>query len=154
MLILLWLFWILINGRATADVLICGAVLSGCIYFFCVKFLGYSLKRELALLRSAGKIQRYIGLLCREILQANLSMIRVIWGHKKEINPRLVFFKTPLKGTFKTILADSITVTPGTITVLCDDEGLAVHCLNESYSDGIENTSFQQILQTWQEETK
>ena len=47
------------------------------------------------------------------------------------INPRIVHFRTRLKSdTARVILANSITLTPGTITVDLDDDHLIVHWLN------------------------
>lgn len=55
-------------------------------------------------------------------------------------------FRTPLKGAAKAVLADSITLTPGTISVHVEGEELTVHCLDESFMDGVEDTSFQRAL--------
>ena len=50
---------------------------------------------------------------------------------KGNINPRIVHFRTRLKSdTARVILANSITLTPGTITIDLDDDHLIVHWLN------------------------
>ncbi len=48
-----------------------------------------------------------------------------------DINPRIVHFRTRLKSdTARVILTNSITLTPGTITVDLDDDHLVVHWLD------------------------
>jgi multicomponent Na+:H+ antiporter subunit E len=48
-----------------------------------------------------------------------------------DINPRIVHFRTRLKSDLaRVILANSITLTPGTITVHLDDDHLIVHWLD------------------------
>ena len=37
-------------------------------------------------------------------------------------------------------------VTPGTISVHCEGDSLTVHCLDEQFMEGIENTPFQRAL--------
>ena len=45
------------------------------------------------------------------------------------------------------ILADSITLTAGTITVTAADGRMCVHALDASLAEGIENSQFQQRLE-------
>jgi multicomponent Na+:H+ antiporter subunit E len=48
-----------------------------------------------------------------------------------DINPRVVHFRTRLKSDLaRVILANSITLTPGTISLHLDDDHLIVHWLN------------------------
>jgi multicomponent Na+:H+ antiporter subunit E len=44
------------------------------------------------------------------------------------------------------VLADCITVTPGTISVTSEDDKLTVHALDKSFAEGIEDTDFQKQL--------
>jgi len=47
------------------------------------------------------------------------------------INPRIVHFRTRLKSELaRVILANSITLTPGTLTLDLDEDHLVVHWLN------------------------
>lgn len=48
-----------------------------------------------------------------------------------DVNPRIVHFRTRLKSDLaRTILANSITLTPGTIVLDLDEDHLIVHWLN------------------------
>ena len=86
-----------------------------------------------------------------EIVKSNVALINIIYGEADEIKPQLVTFKTPLKGAYKSILADCITVTPGTISVVSEDDRLTVHALDQSFAEGIEDTEFQKQLLQMQE---
>lgn len=145
--IILFVLWIIFNGKLTGEIVLFGLALSGLIYAFCCAFLGYSIKRDLAFFRLIPRGVRYLGLLVREIVKSNMALMRVVYsGHILDIKPKLVTFPTPLRGAYKSVLADSITVTPGTITVLCEEDSLTVHCLDESFAQGIEDTDFQKQL--------
>lgn len=96
--------------------------------------LGYSPKKDWAAARLIPAALRYVGLLLTEIVKCNLALTRIVFAPKLEVKPHLVTFRTPLKGGFKSALADSITLTPGTITVHSEGDrltrplpGYAVH---------------------------
>ena len=63
------------------------------------------------------------------------------------MQPKLASFKTKLstRGA-RVMLADSITLTPGTITVSLQDDTYLVHCLDESMEDGLYDSSFEKHL--------
>ena len=47
----------------------------------------------------------------------------------------------------KAILANSITLTPGTITVHVRDDLFMVHCLDRELAEGLEDSEFEQRLE-------
>ena len=144
--------WIVFNGRFTWEIAAFGAVVSAAVYYFSVKFLGYDPKKELRAVKMLPRIFKYLWLLVKEIAKSNHALIRTIYGRANEIKPRLVTFKTPLKGAYKSILADCITVTPGTISVISEEDRLTVHALDASFAEGIEDTDFQKQLLEMQKE--
>ena len=44
------------------------------------------------------------------------------------------------------LLANSITLTPGTITLFQEGDHFVVHCLRREFGDGIEESSFVKLL--------
>lgn len=148
MFFVLFLLWIVMNGRWTTEIALFGVGIAGLLYAFCWAFLGFSPRKELQAVRRAADAVRYFGLLIKEIINCNLKMIRLLYRHEYEVAPKLITFETPLNGIKKTILANSITLTPGTITVedAPDSNTLTVHCLTDDMADGIENCTFQQEL--------
>lgn len=147
MAVVFFAFWVILNGRVTWEIAAFGVVLSAALYYFCVKFLDYKPKKEWRALRLVPGMLKYLWLLVREIVKANMSMIPIVYGRMPDVKPQLVTFHAPLRGhTSQSLLADSITITPGTITVHVEDGDMTVHCLNESYAKGIEDTEFQRQL--------
>lgn len=147
MFFVFFLLWVAFNGRLTWEIAAFGAVLSGVLYAFCCAFLGYSPKKDWAAARLIPAALRYVGLLLTEIVKCNLALTRIVFAPKLEVKPHLVTFRTPLKGGFKSALADSITLTPGTITVHSEGDRLTVHCLDTQFMEGIDDTSFSQALE-------
>ena len=146
MFVVFFLLWVVFNGKLNAEIAIFGVILSALVYLFSCKFLGYRLEKDKKLLRLLPRAARYLWLLITEIVKSNMALIRVVYSRRVEIKPQLVTFSTPLKGAFKSVLADCITVTPGTITVLSEDDKLTVHALDQSFAQGIEDTAFQKQL--------
>ena len=73
--------------------------------------------------------------------------MRLILSPSLEVEPQLRSFRTPLTSpTARAVLADSITLTPGTITVTLEGDEYLIHSLDKSLMDGIEDTSFQREL--------
>ena len=76
----------------------------------------------------------------------------MILTRKERMEPVLVHVHTDLKTeTAKMLLANSITLTPGTITVSMTGSELLVHCLDKSLSEGMEDSAFVQVLRKLEE---
>jgi len=72
----------------------------------------------------------------------------MILTRKEIMEPVLVRVHTNLKTeTARVILANSITLTPGTITVSLTGQELLVHCLDKSLSEGMEESVFEKLLE-------
>ena len=148
MLLLFLLVWIIFNGRVTAEILLFGVAVAGAMFGFICNFMDYSLKKELALYRKVPLLFRYVLVLLKEIITANLTVIRMILTRKETMEPVLVHVHTDLKSEVsRVILANSITLTPGTITVSMTGQDLLVHCLDRSLSEGMEDSVFVKLLQ-------
>ena len=130
--------WVILNGRWTLEIGAFGLVFAALLYAFTCKFLGYSVKKDLRLIRGVPAAVRYGALLLREIVLANIAVMRIILNPGYEPRPKLVRFESGLKGeAHRVALADSITLTPGTITCQLRGDEYVVHCLDESLADGL-----------------
>ena len=137
MFVVLFVLWVIFNGKLNWEIAAFGAALSALVYAFSCAFLGYSFKAEIKAVRKLPQYGRYLGLVFCEVIKSNLALIRVVYSPRVEVKPKLVKFTTPLKGAYKAVLSDSITLTPGTITVECEEEKLTVHCLTEDFCNSI-----------------
>lgn len=74
----------------------------------------------------------YVPWLMGEIFKANVQVIRACLRADLDINPALVKVKTRCKTDLaKTLFANSITLTPGTVTIEVEPNRLLVHALYE-----------------------
>ena len=152
MYLLLVLFWIILNGKITVEIVALGILFGLLIYGFAYKFLGLTWKREEKFWKYLIWGIQYIGILLREIIIANIAVLKIILSPKKKIHPVLVKFPAPLKShLLQVILADSITLTPGTITVRLYEEKFEVHCLDESMAKGLNDSVFVKMLKKLEE---
>lgn len=139
--------WIVFNGNVTLEILIFGVVIAAVMLLFMCKFMDYSLKKELNVYKKSIWFLAYVVLLLREIIKANLAIIPRILTVEEEMDPIIVKFRTSLKSDFtKMLLANSITLTPGTITVALEDDEYTIHCLDTSLAEGLENSAFEKAL--------
>lgn len=148
MYILFVLLWIIFNGKFTWEILWIGAIISAMLYWFVCKFMGYSIKKDLHAVTKIWKVVKYVCTLVIEVIKANTQVLFYILTSKYEVQPKLVHFKTNLKSELsRVMLANSITLTPGTITVSLTEDEYVVHCLDEEFAEGIEDSVFVQKLQ-------
>ena len=152
MLLLFFLAWVVFNGRLTLEIALFGIAVAGAVFFFVCRFMDYSLKQELRLYRLLPAFVQYLYYLMKEIILANLTVTRLILTRKEEMEPVLVHVRADLKSeTARVILANSITLTPGTITVSLTEDKLLVHCLDKSLSEGMDDSVFVRLLQKMEE---
>ena len=153
MYLLYFIVWIIFAGDITLEICIFGAVIAAVIFAFTCKFMDYSIEKEKKILKKSFQFLHYIAVLVKEILLANVQTIKMILSEKEEVKPTLVDFKTDIKSeTGKVLLANSITLTPGTITVELDDSGYVVHCLDESMAGGMDESVFVELIRKLEKE--
>ena len=144
--------WIVLNGRVTVEIISFGLVIAAALYWFICKYMDYSPKKELWALKKFPLIIQYFYYLVKEIVIANFATMKLLLSSNYVIEPTLVHFKTTLKtDTAKFLLANSITLTPGTITVSIEENCFTVHCLDKSFAEGIESSVFVKLLEKIEE---
>lgn len=148
MFFLIFAVWLILNGKVTVEICLFGVGISAALIFFMCRFMGYSLKKELMLFRVSPLLTRYLWVLIKEIVKANVSVMKIILSPELQPEPALVFFETELQtGMAKMMLANSITLTPGTITVSVEGKRFCVHCLDQELAEGMESSVFVELLE-------
>ena len=147
MAILLFLLWIIWNGKVNAEIVLFGVALTVLVLLFAAKVLGYSLKSERLLWKNFPLFLRYVMVLIAEIFKAALAVGRLAYIPKGEPAPVIVEFHSGLPSDFlNALLANSITLTPGTFTLIQEGDRFVVHCLRREFAEGIEDSVFVRIL--------
>ena len=154
----LFFLWIVFNGKLNLEIFAFGLVISIFLSWFVQRFIapGLSMRNQMKMLRQLPGYLRYAWLLIKEIILANFAVMRLILSDAVVVVPKLSIFKTKLSSrAARVVLADCITLTPGTITVNLNGDEYLVHCLDESMEDGLFNSEFEKRLLVkeaqWQE---
>lgn len=148
MFLIFFLIWVIFNGQLTLEIAAFGVVIAGLMYLFICKFMHYNPQMDLILCKKFFLIIQYVFVLVKEIIKANFAVIRMIMSSRYEIEPAVVKFKTTLKSpSARIMLANSITLTPGTITVSLEGDEYVVHCLDKELAEGINSSLFVTLLE-------
>lgn len=148
MYVLFLLLWIIFNGNFTLEIFVIGLIVAAAVFAFCCAFMEHSLKKEIAIYKNVLRGFAYAATLVVEIVKANNYVMKMILTQREEIDPALVTFSTNLKTSIgRALLANAITLTPGTITVMLEDNSYLVHCLDESLAEGMDDSIFVKELE-------
>lgn len=151
MIIILFMLWIILNGRITFEILAFGVVIAGAVFLFLVRVLGYSAGTELRILKSLPLILLYILNLIWQIIKASCSVMRIAFSPSVRPDPVLFELKSGLKSHFlNVVLANSITLTPGSYTVLLEGDRLTIHCLRKEFAYDMGDSSFLHLLRRFE----
>jgi len=141
LLVISFVLWMALSSRLDPPELICGGLvcliisLFGAHVYSKLGFPPLGLKMFLFSLI-------YIIVLLWEIIKANLDVAYRVIHPKMPIRPGIVVVKTRLKSDVaKMILANSITLTPGTFTLDVIGDELLIHWINVKSEDTDEATS-------------
>lgn len=155
MFLLFFAVWLILNGRITAEIVILGILISAALFCFMCRFLDYSIRKELLMFRLFPLAAQYGWVLVKEIVKANVCVLKIILSPELQPEPALVYFEPELHTEMtKMILANSITLTPGTITVSVEGDRFCVHCLDQELAEGLETSVFVELLERMETEER
>ena len=143
MCVFLFLLWLIFNGRVTLEICLFGIVVTGLVYAFCVAVLGYHPRNERRVLRRLGRYLQYGAMLVWEIVKANVQTMKVILSPKAAYRPAVVRLE---EASSRVLLSNSITLTPGTVTIRQHEEEFLVLCLDKDGGEAIPDWNLVRIL--------
>ncbi len=133
----LTVFWLFLSGYFETLLLALGAA----SVLLCV-FIAWRMDihdREGHPLHLAARGLGYIPWLLKEIVLSNIHVARVILDPRLPINPKVVDVPANQQSELgHVIYANSITLTPGTVTIGLREGELSVHALTDSTREGLE----------------
>ena len=146
MAVLLFLFWLLLNERITIEIILIGAALSAVLTFAAHRVLHISPRRELLFWQRLPRILSYLLYLTGQIILSNLQVIRLILK-PATVRPKLVWFRPKAKSDAgRLALANSITLTPGTVTSALREDMICVYALCPEFAEGLQDSGFSKKL--------
>lgn len=99
------------------------------------------------------QIIRYIPWLLGQILSSSLRVTKLVWGSPNKVSPSLAKINVKaVPEARRTLYANSITLTPGTLSVDLDGDEVTVHALEQSSIDELkEGYIATKITSIWSE---
>lgn len=128
-----WLLW---SGIYKPHLLVLGAV-SIFLSLWVAQRAGYFDKRLFAL-RFSLRLFGYWIWLGGQIIKSSLDVTRIVLHPKLPVSPTLIELKSESDDPFDVVtLANSITLTPGTLSVDVDDNVIKVHALTKAGAEDL-----------------
>ena len=134
--IISFVFWLILSGKLELKYLIFGLVSAALVTFVTQDLLEPQQGQRKArssvaeFLKAGWRLFFYLLWLIYEIVKSNIQVAYIVLHPKLPVNPGLLRFSTRLQSRMgQIILANSITLTPGTITVDFTEGTYLVHAL-------------------------
>ena len=128
-LVFIFVIWVMLTGIGKEE-LVTGALVSVIVSLLFVKGIDFwkGSKNPFSLILGFIK---YLLVFIPELIKANIDVAKRVINPKLPINPGIVAIKTELKSDeAKMMLANSITLTPGTLTMDVRDDHLLIHWID------------------------
>ena len=147
----LFILWLVLSGHFQLKYIVIGAFAAALVTFLTRDLFypylyegGVRPQNPHAVLLESWRFTAYIPWLLWRILTANLQVAYILLHPRLPIDPVLLTFPTRLPRTIaRVILGNSITLTPGTVTVDIEDDRLVVHTLKMSLAGELVSAAMQ-----------
>lgn len=127
----IFVFWLVISASLSPGDLLLGAVLSAVLGVWSVQFLWAGAAPRISL-HQLFALLRYLPGFSLKVFRSAVHVARVVLDPRLPISPRLITCHTGLRREISRIaFAQSVSLTPGTLTVDMDGGTFLVHCLDE-----------------------
>ena len=133
--VVLFIFWLLLNNSLAPDVLIVGVVASFLITLIFQS--GRSVLSDLNLTpRGIATAVMFILYFLKELIKSNIRLAAIVLAPSLPVKPGIVKVRTKLTSPVgRMLLANAITMTPGTLTVELRHEWLYIHWVTVDATD-------------------
>lgn len=136
MFVVLAACWWLLSGLATG--LLLGLGLVSVLFTLWLARRMDVVDRESHPLHMSLRLVRFWALLLRDIVVANLQVLRLVFSPRSALSPEVVVVSTRHSSDLgQVILANAITLTPGTVTMEIQGGRLIVHALTRAGADDV-----------------
>lgn len=151
---ILWILWFLFHGKVTLEIVGFGVLICNGVYWLMCHYMAYDAKKDFRLVLKLPLYIKYGLVLVWEVVKSNLAVMRIILSPNLEAEPGFVSFETDLESEVsRVVLANSMTLTPGTYTVLLEDNRYMVHALDMALTEDIAESVFVKQLRRLEDKT-
>ena len=148
--VLLFVLWLMFNERITIDVIIFGIIIVA-VLSLVIKMIGlWDPSKDI---QRISRIPYAIGFVLRlvyEVFKANIHMIMLVLSPNpnERIRPKILRHYSNIKTDGGLVaLANSITLTPGTVTVDVGDDYVYVHAIDEYAEEGLKDSVIEKQIE-------
>lgn len=131
--------WLVLSGHYTTDGSHPQLIFLGIVSILAALGLTFRMRimdRETAPFASAASLFAYWGWLGGEIVKSNIMVTKKVMAAEVDIEPRLIRVPVDMDTDLaRCVFANSITLTPGTVTVEVEADGYLVHALDGDFTD-------------------
>lgn len=133
-------FWLLISASVHWQHILVGFIFCTIITLFWNSMaIAADIKTGFSL-RQLYLLVKYFFYLAIDIVRANISVAMIVLHPKMPITPGIIIMRCDLERSLSRVLyVNSITLTPGTITVELEENLLIVHALTEEAAKDVED---------------
>lgn len=136
--VILFVHWVIWSGMLDAFHLSLGVISCGIVTFMSHDFLFKRKKFTGSTITEAVRFIVYIPWLIYQIVLSNIYVAKIVLNPEMPIDPKFIWYDCKLrKDISQAALANSITLTPGTITTEITDGKYYVHCLDQKVADDL-----------------
>lgn len=152
--IFMFVLWVVLSGKFNVLLISLGILSSFLVAWFFHDLIFPNL--EFRYISIFFRFFFYAAWLIKEIIKANFHMMYLVFHPrmKELIDPHIIVFETSLKQEIAiTTMANSITLTPGTITVTADKDGVfRVHAIDRASAEALPGQMLEKVADLFGEE--
>ncbi|UCE72553.1 MAG: Na+/H+ antiporter subunit E [Nitrospiraceae bacterium] len=136
--LVLYLHWILWSGKFDVFHLSLGVISCALVTFMSHNLYIQSEKLSPRIIKESFRFIKYVPWLLYQIILSNIHVASLVLSPGMPIDPKIIRYKTKLKSELSLVtFANSITLTPGTITADIVDGEYYVHALSKKVADDL-----------------
>lgn len=100
----------------------------------------------------AWRLVHYVLWLTWQIVLSNIAVLKLAFSPRSSLQPQIVRYRTPLKSDFeKFLLANSITLTPGTVTIKILGDLFYIHAIDDASAAGLSGEMDRRIARIFED---
>ncbi|RMH37494.1 MAG: ABC transporter permease [Nitrospirae bacterium] len=139
----LWVIWLALSGSYTFANMVVGAVVAaGVVWINPMPAVAAPLSW-----RTLVRALVYIPWLFGRMVASSIHMARLVLDPRLPINPQVVRYTPTCRNAWAIVfMANSVTLTPGTVTIHADEHELLVHAIDEESADDLMSGRLEQKI--------
>ncbi|NPV70797.1 MAG: Na+/H+ antiporter subunit E [Firmicutes bacterium] len=144
-------FWLALCGRIDPGSVVIGLICCAFVTWFNVADSPRPVQPPMRALKTTFRLLAWAPVLLArfvfEMVSANIQVARLVLHPRMPIEPRVIRFRTKLRGTSsRVMLANAITLTPGTLTLDIQGDEFVVHCISAKAANDVSNWVMEDML--------